>query len=383
MKILVINLMHLGDLMLVTPVLTTLRNNFPTDHIALLADKKLADLVQYNENINECILIDKKGVDDNLLRFVNFIFRIRAEKFDLVINLHRNERSSALAAFSGAKKIVGYSKPLFSLFFSKVLPNPSIARHIKHGFKTKYFPGTKHQVHSHFDVLINACGVSKIFDNGLEMWIPDTAELAAEKIIRDNFGDTKVVAFNIGASWLTKRWLDSYFAECADILIEKGYGIAFLGGTMDKEIVSSCVEKMRHKDSERLKIFTGEFSLAVLAGFLDNCVLFLTTDSGPMHVGVARNIPIVTMFGASPVPGFYPYDAKDILIKTPEPCHPCGKHICPRAGDDNLACMKKIPVEVVMKYVFELLETYGEPAKKIPRVHGAYQCRVVDLARGD
>ena len=107
MKILVINLMHLGDLMLVTPTLTTLRKNFPNDYIALLADKKLADLVQYNKNLDECILIDKTISD-----LIKTIPKIRAEKFDLVINLHRNERASALAAFSGAKKIVGYSKPL-------------------------------------------------------------------------------------------------------------------------------------------------------------------------------------------------------------------------------------------------------------------------------
>ena len=263
--------------------------------------------------------------------------------------------------------------------FDKVLPNPSIARHIKRGFKIEYLPGTQHQVHSHFDVLREAVGVKKIFDNGLEMWIPDSIEREAEKIFRENFGNRKVVAFNVGASWLTKRWLDSYFAECADILIERGYGVAFLGGSMDKEIVSDCVDKMKNKNSDRLKIFTGKFSLAVLAGFLDNCVLFLTTDSGPMHIGVARNIPIVTMFGASPVPGFYPYDAKDILIKSPEPCHPCGKHICPRAGADNLACMKKIPVAVLMKYVFELLNAYGQPAKEIPRVPNAYQCKVIDL----
>ena len=380
MKILVINLMHLGDLMLVTPALTTLRKNFPTAHLALLADKKLADLVQYNKNLDECILIDKKGIDDHLPSFIRFIFKIRAKNFDLVINLHRNERASALAAFSGAKKIVGYSKPFFSLFFDKVLLNPSIARHIKRGFKVEYVPGSQHQVHSHFDVLQKACGIEKIFDNGLEMWIPDATKRESERIFRENFGDLKVIAFNIGASWLTKRWLDSYFAECADILLEKGYGIAFLGGDMDKKIVSGCVEQMRHKNSDHLKIFTGNFSLAVLAGFLDNCVLFLTTDSGPMHIGVARNIPIVTMFGASPVPGFYPYDAKDVLIKSPEPCHPCGNHICPRAGNENLACMKKIPVKVVMKYVFELLAAYGRPAKEIPRIYGAYKCKVIDLA---
>ena len=196
----------------------------------------------------------------------------------------------------------------------------------------------------------------------------------------ENFAEgTKVVAFNIGASWMTKRWLDIYFAKCADILIECGYGVAFLGGDMDKQIVATCVNKMKYMTSPLLKIFTGGLTLGELAGFLDNCVLMLTTDSGPMHIGVARNIPIVTMFGASPVPGFYPYDAKDILIKTPASCHPCGKHICPKSGEENLECMKRIPVEIVMKYVDKLLTQYGQPAEKIPRVYGKYKCRVIEL----
>ena len=373
-NILVINLMHLGDLMLVTPALTTLRKNFPAAKISLLADKKLADLVKLNKNLDECIFIDKKGADDKFFSFVKFIFKLREKNFDLVINLHRNERASALAAFSGAKKIVGYSKPLFSIFFDKVLQNPSIAQ-----LKPKYIPGTQHQVKSHFDVLQKAVGIEKFFDNGLEMWIDDAAKNSAEKIFAENFPEnTKVIAFNIGASWITKRWIDDYFAKCADILIGRGFGIAFLGGTMDEKIVSACVEKMNEKNSPLLKIFTGKFSLAELAGFLDKCVLMLTTDSGPMHIGVARNIPIVTMFGASPVPGFYPYDAKDILIKSPEPCHPCGKHLCPREGEENLACMKKISVEVVMKYVDELLKNFGQPAEKIPRSKN-FQCKVVDV----
>ena len=227
---------------------------------------------------------------------------------------------------------------------------------------------------------MKAIGIENIDDGGLEMWVDDAEKISAEKVLAENFpADTKVVALNIGASWLTKRWIDTYFAEVADNLIGRGYGIAFLGGTMDTEIVNACVEQMREKNNSLLKIFTGKFSLAELAGFLDKCVLMLTTDSGPMHIGVARNIPIVTMFGASPVPGFYPYDAKDILIKSPEPCHPCGKHICPRTGEENLACMKNIPVEIVLKYVDELLQNYGQPAEKIPRIYGKYQCRVVEL----
>lgn len=366
-NILVINLMHIGDLMLVTPVLRTLRANYPQARISLLADKKLADLVQYNKHIDECLLIDKKGKDDSLPAFIKYIWGIRQKHFDLVINLHRNERASAIAAFSGAKKIVGYSKPGFSLFFTQVLPN---------------LKAVKHQIHSHFDVLEQAVGIEKIDDGGLEMWLPETAVKSAEKIWAENFAPTdKVVAFNIGASWKTKRWIDTYFAECADELLEKGYAVAFFGGPMDTELVEACIAQMQQKDSEKIKIFTGKVSLGELGALLKKCALFLTTDSGPMHVGVSQNVPVVTMFGASPVPGFYPYDAKDVLIKTPEPCHPCGIHECPKQGEDNMACMKKITVEIVMKYVWELLAKYEDMAGNVPREYGKYECRVIDMAK--
>ena len=368
-NILVINLMHIGDLMLVTPVLRTLRANYPKARISLLAGKKLADLVQYNKWIDECLLIDKKGVDDGLPNFIQYIFSLRKKKYDLVINLHRNERASALAAFSGADRIVGYAKPGFSMFFSQVLPN---------------LKAVKHQIHSHFDVLEQAVGIEKIDDGGLEMWLPKEAEERAEKIWQDHFTPgKKVVALNIGASWKTKRWIDSYFAQCADQLIEEGYELAFFGGPMDLEIVEACIGQMKHKDSRSYTVLTGKVSLAELGALLKKCVLFITTDSGPMHVGVAQNVPIVTMFGASPVPGFYPYDAKDVLIKTPEPCHPCGIHECPLEGERHMACMKNITVDIVMKYAHELLEKYGDMAGNIPRVYGAYECKVIDMAKGE
>ena len=388
-NILVINLMHIGDLMLATPVLRTLRANYPNSRITLLADKKLADLVVHNKWIDECLLIDKKGADNALPAFIKFIKKVRQKKYDLVINLHRNERASALAAFSGAKTIVGYSKPIFSLWFTKVMNNPSVAHHIGWGpFHLlppyKYVPGWEHQVHAHLDVLKEALHIEKIDDGGLEMWVDEKDTASADKIWQDSFSkDTKVVAFNIGASWITKRWIDSYFAQCADQLLDKGYGVAFFGGPMDTEIVNKCISQMKNKNSELIKVFTGKLSLAELAAMLKKCALMLTTDSGPMHVGVSQSVPVVTMFGASPVPGFYPYDAKDVLIKSPEPCHPCGIHQCPHDGDRNLACMKNITVETVMKYVWELLEKYEDQAGNMPREYGAYYCRVVEATKAE
>ena len=148
---------------------------------------------------------------------------------------------------------------------------------------------------------------------------------------------------------------------------------------MDTALVDACVAQMTERSSGAVVVFTGQVSLGVLAALLRRCVLFLTTDSGPMHVGVAMGVPIVTMFGASPVPGFYPYDAKDVLIKTPEPCHPCGIHRCPKQGEDYMGCMKHIPPAVVMKYADELLEAYEDEVGHIPRVYGQYQCKIVEL----
>jgi len=376
-NILVINLMHIGDLMLVTPILRTLRENFPEAKLTLLTDRILGDLVRYNENLTECLLIDKKGKDNNLWNFAKFIFMLRDKKYDLVINLHRNERASALAAFSGAAKIIGYAKPFFSLFFTQVMPN---------------LKAYKHQIHSHFDVLREGGITSRMIDKGLEMTVPPDAERRIAKHWREYFSPgERVVALNIGASWLTKRWIDDYFAVCADKLIELGYTVIFLGGSMDINLVRDCAKKMKyrppvaaaniHSRDSRLRIYTGKLSLGEVAAVLRRCSLFITTDSGPMHIGVAMNVPIVTMFGSSPVPGFYPYDAKDVLIKTPEACHPCGKHQCPKSGDDHMACMKKIDAGIVMRYAEELLEKYhGEPAYKLPPHYGEYECRVIDLA---
>ena len=372
-NILVINTMHIGDLMLVTPALRTLRANYPKAHIALLTDRILADLVRCNENIDECILIDKHGRDKGILALIRFIRQIRKRHFDLVINYHRNERASAIASFSGGKNIVGYAQPFFHRFFDHWMPNLAMADTPK--------DKVMHQTLCHLKVLQEAAGCTKLDDRGLEMWLPPEEEKKASDLWQKEFAeDDRVIAFNIGASWMTKRWIDAYFAECADHFIQEGYHIAFLGGPTDVAIVKACIEKMKEKDSPKVHVFTGKVSLTVLAGLLRRCCLFLTTDSGPMHVGVAMNVPIVTMFGASPVPTFYPYDGKDIVIKTLESCHPCGIHDCPKKGEDHMACMKHIPVDVVMKYSEELLARYGgKSARELPRERGNHQCRVIAL----
>jgi len=116
-NILVINLMYIGDLLFMTPLLRTLRTSFPDSHIAMLADEKNTGVIKYNPHLSEIIGIDKKGYHNKLPNYLRLIADIRKRKFDLVINLHANERASAIAAFSGAKKIVGFSAKGLGIIF--------------------------------------------------------------------------------------------------------------------------------------------------------------------------------------------------------------------------------------------------------------------------
>lgn len=367
-NILVIHLMHLGDLMLGTPVLAALRQQYPAARITLLADKKLADVVAANEHLDECLLIDKKGADGGILGILRYAMRLRKNHYDLVINLHRNERSSALAAFSGGRRIVGYAKPGFALAFDHVSPSQN---------------QVMHEVHSHYAALRAAGVLNADGTAGLEMWIPSAAKEEAERLWQAHFAPTdKVIAINIGASWATKRWIDAYFAVVADTYLRRGYHIAVMGGPMDREMVEECRARMEEREHPHLHIFTGQVSLGVLAGLLSRCILFITTDSGPMHVGVAMHVPVICMFGSSPIPGFYPYDARSISVRAPVSCHPCRIHECPLAGEEHMMCMKRMPPDLILQYADQILREEGEcPACELPAPTD-FETRVVEMADG-
>lgn len=362
MKILIVNLMQIGDLILTTPVFHSLRDRLPDAFIAAAVNKSFAELVNHNPFINQIFSIDKHSFK----LFLDNLRAIRAHHFDLVINLNRSERASALAAFSGGKSILGYSKPGFSLLFNKVLPN---------------LKKSMHQVYSHFKVLDYA-GFNNLNIFGLEIFIPDDVQRDISIFWAQHFQPSdRVVAFNIGASWTTKRWLPEYFAKVAEELIERGFHVAFVGSKPELPLVNLCVSYI--KPSERLHIFTGQFSLLQLAAFFDNCSLLVTNDSGPLHIAVARNLPSVSIYGSSPTIGFSPFADNHFLIKSPAPCHPCYSHSCLNSPDssNHFTCMKSILPETVLSFSLKLLSKFNQPAKNIPRTPNAYECKIIDLAK--
>jgi heptosyltransferase-2 len=191
------------------------------------------------------------------------------------------------------------------------------------------------------------------------MWLDKQATQQAELLWQEAFPHQaakaafKVIGLNIGASWPTKRWPKESFARLADCLLELGYGVVYLGGAMDQELVAEAITLMQRREDPNLACLTGKMSLLELAAVLKKCTVIVTNDSGPMHVAVAMAVPLVAMFGASPVTGFYPYNDLSVVLKTSAPCHPCGRHHC-----DTLECMYAITVEEVLDKTLELSKKY-------------------------
>jgi len=346
-NILIINLMYIGDLLFITPLLRTLRTNFPKAHIALLADEKNTAVIKYNQHLSELIPIDKKGYHNKFPNFMGLIFDIRKRKFDLVINLHANERASVIAALSGGQKIIGFSAKGFGIFLDNLIKERTDI----------------HQVDAYLEVL-KAINVTTIDNQGLEMWVDvategrattiwDTAYCHCEprEAIFPLHADTpKVIGINTGGSWPTKRWTKAGFSQLADKLLEKGYGIAFFGGPMDEKDVNDIISLMKYQHHNKLVVFTGKTTLLEMATLVKKCAVLVTGDSGPMHIAVAQQVPVVAIFGPSDPIRYAPYQQENHVMQRGCPCQPCGKHKC----DIGHVCMEEITVEMVLAKLGDL-----------------------------
>ena len=334
-KIIVTFLMHLGDLVLTTPFLHALRQAAPGADITYLVDQKLAEIVDHNPYIDHVWTIDKKGKDDNLRALWRMSRKISNGHFDLLINLHPNERCSFIDAMAIVPRKVGASHFLFRGFFN---PYMKLNRKI-------------HAADMYLDVL-KRMGVQHPKHNGLEVF-PGPEQKAKAQAFWDaqQLKPTdRVVGFNIGSAVETKRWAPERFAQVADTLAKEGYKSIFFGGPMDKEMVDEAVSHMTTKPM----IGTGLFSLGTLAAAMSRCSLIITNDSGPMHVAISQKVPIVAMYGPSHTDLYGPYTKQATIVKANPPCNGCWKgmkHHC-----DDMRCMRDLTVGQVLSAAHKWLK---------------------------
>ena len=326
-KILVTFLMHLGDLTLTTPFIHALRQAAPDSHISMLVDEKLKDVVLHNPYLDEVLTIDKKGRDNSILALCACAHKLSEMHFDILINLHPNERCSFVCALTKAGQRVGTSHSLFKPLWDVFTP----------------LDRSKHAADMYLDVL-KQLGVAEPKHLGLEIFPGPEATAAANTFWQEQGVEVidQLIGFNIGSAVETKRWAPERFAQVADTLAGRGFKIVFFGGSMDEEMVAEATGFMHSKPI----LATGRFTIGQLAAAMRRCALIITNDSGPMHVAISQKVPIVAMYGPSHPDLYGPYTDLATIVMADPPCNGCAdgmKHHC-----DDMQCMTRLTVDQVL-----------------------------------
>jgi len=336
MKILVVNLLYIGDLLFSTPFLRALHEAYPDAQIDLIVDQRQQEIVAHHPLLTTIIAVDRQRLE-RIPYLLAFLGEIRRHHYDMVVNLHESEVPSSIAAFSGAKRRCGISVRFFKPFFTEFVHERTDI----------------HQVEAYLEVLRHL-GVAYPVHHGLEFFIDAASQQSAEQHWQRAglSGRPRIIGINTGGSWPTKRWTVEGFADLATLLQQEGYTPVFFGGPTDVPMVEAITARMHLRPA----VFTGKLTLLELAALVGKCMAFVSGDSGPMHIAVSQHVPTVAIFGPSDPVRYAPF-GPHVLIRSSEPCLACRQHECP-----HHRCMRSISAEQVYKGLITLLPP-GKPTK--------------------
>jgi heptosyltransferase-2 len=333
-RILVCRTDRIGDVLLSTPAIKALKKGFPQSYLAVMVRPYARDIVLGNPCVDEVIICDKYGAERSFFGSIKFAWKLREKKFDLAVILHPTNRAHLIAFLAGIKKRVGFNRKMSFLLTDKV--------------EHKKQQGLKPELEYTLD-MARFLGITPV-ENDLFMPIREDSERYIEKFLRDNGlkAGERIVAFHPGASCPSKMWPEERFAQAADRIAQKfGVKVVVIAGPNDVDTGKRVVTLMHCAGIDA----SGKTTVSQLASLLKRCCLFISNDSGPVHIARALGVPVVAVFGRKQ-PGLSPRrwgpgGKDDIILHKDVGCRQCLAHNCRR----DFACLKAISVDDVLSRV--------------------------------
>ncbi len=331
----------IGDAIMTIPAIRGVRRLLPESRITLLIQQPLDQLFASFSVINGVQGFSMRPGLRGLADRVSLAAQLRKAQFDLCLILP-NSFDSALAPFlARIPQRIGFDRDKRGLLLTK-----RIAPVLK--------GSGRHQALDYLNLLAPLGSADIPLDCRLE--IDPEARRWAEKTLASLRRRVRgpVIGFSPGAAFgPAKMWFPERFAGLARRLCtERGAGVVLVGASSEKTL---CQEIGDAVQAQALNL-AGQTNLAQLAAVLAHCDLFVSNDSGPMHLASAVGTPVVAIFGSTDPAATGPLGPHEVVKKECE-CAPCWERVCPRG--DTL-CMKRIEPSHVLEAVDRLLPRQKE-----------------------
>jgi ADP-heptose:LPS heptosyltransferase len=314
-SILLIRLSSLGDIVLTTSLIATLRERYPSGKIELVISKEYESLIPSISGLTHVHVFDKSSGISGLQELRR---KLRTEQFDHVLDLHNVLRTKMLRRGLGKTVIVINKRTFLRWLLVK--------------FK--------------IDRLINEPDViGRYFETAASLGVKDSGAGPTFHIHAAH--DSKRIAIAPGSRHWNKRWPAEYFATVAKRLIENGYHIDIHGSEADRSIADGIVEAL---PMGTFNNYTGKLNLTEVASTVAEAGAIITNDSGLMHVAEAVGTKVIAIFGPTVKQfGFAPRNPNAVVLEvTGLYCRPCtaiGLDHCP---EKHFRCMTEIKPEKVL-----------------------------------
>ena len=322
-RILVIRLSSMGDIILITPALRALKARFPRAHLDVLVKARYRDLLQGHPHVDGLFVLEER---EGILSLAG---RLRKRPHDIIVDLHANLRSRMLSLLLPAERTLRVRK--------RALP-----RRLAVLFHRRSEP----LVHTSDLYLgtLRPLGIRAQREVPRLYLQPDEVQAAKRFLGRHHLAGRPILAgLHPGARWPGKRWPAERYMRVGKRLAEGGRrGVLVFAGPGEEGLAGKVAEGI----GAAAVVAAGQ-TLRQLMALVARCDVFITNDSGPMHLATALGAPVVAIFGPThPVLGFWPLGEQDVVLTADLDCSPCSLHGGRRCRRNHL-CLEKVTVDQV------------------------------------
>jgi lipopolysaccharide heptosyltransferase II len=356
-KIVVCKFLGMGSIVQATPLLQTLKKNFPSTKLIFVTSKTNRKLLEMLPMVDKVLVVDDSGMFATLATTMQLLFNLWKEKIDLHIDLE------TYSYYSTALSTMSCTRNRFGFYRKGVNIRMGVYTHMM-------FFNARAPISQVYLQMARLAGCKEIVNSIYKFEIRDEVKRTlSEKLRPMNFKtDKKYVVINPNASDLRieRRWAKENFVTLINRLASSSSEMQFvlIGAANEADYVTSVFAKVDEQYKPSLINTAGKLNLEELIALIDACALMVSNDTGPMHLSFALNKPTVALFGPCS-PQQYGLSENAFSIYKNIYCSPCvHEFITPPCKGDN-QCMKQIKIEEVFNLCMARLKESERGAQSI------------------